>query len=104
MESKLAQTLLHYPINYYAPAPVLGTIREGGISKEEWTTRREEQIKEQKAWAARQQACAIVAIAEELVTTHNLEVPSAFEIAKSLWVEAKLFVDNFKLPEDTNQK
>lgn len=44
-------------------------------------------------------ACAIVGIAEALVTEHNVSVEAALETAKTLALAGQDFITNFKLPE-----
>lgn len=51
---------------------------------------------EQESYKLREEACLMVEIAEKLVLTHNLIVADAFEKAKELYAESKMFVDNYK--------
>ena len=42
-------------------------------------------------------ACAIVELAERLVSDHNVSVETAFETAKEMASQSRSFIENFKL-------
>lgn len=47
----------------------------------------------------RETACAVAAVAEQLVVTHNEEPSSAFETAMDLHLRITKFVETFQLPQ-----
>lgn len=101
MESRIAN-LMQYGIgpSLNQGVAVGGVPRAFPASSEEIAKWQVEEKKREAEYRNRQVASCIVAIAECLVTEHALEVPEAFETAKTLWEASNEFVKNFKLPED----
>ena len=86
---------LRYPqVNAICGPAALAAYTEPSV--EERQRMNEEAANHQREYERRAVACAVIEVAEKLVTTHNMGVAVAFERAQELAEAAKNFVDTFQ--------
>lgn len=92
MERSLIAEAITHNVNQCGAmlAPWTGDQRQA--TAEEINKRIEEEKTQRTKYQKRQEAAAIVAIAEALVTTHNTDPKVALTTATDLWREAAAFV------------
>lgn len=103
MESKLREHFLYQDSRSVLGGMAVGArqleLRESEPTPEQWEEIKAKRLNEEKEMQRRNVACTIVSLAEVLVMENACTVPEAFETAKELYAESRLFVDSYKLPE-----